>query len=145
MPGERVELTPVLEGLGTPRFLSAGDGTALARLSLPSLGAPLGRDAAVIILARAAAVAAASSALGQASDLLAGSAPRPVELSASFFRDPGAGPLTAEAQTLYRGRSSVVVDVKVRDEHPGLVATLVVTQLASRDRGAAAEPARRAS
>ena len=88
-------------------------------------------------MGKAAAIAAASTALGDAGRLRPDEALRAVELSVSLFRDAAAGVLTAEAETLFRGRSTVVVHVKVRDEQPGLVAALVVTQLA--------EPVRRAS
>lgn len=156
MAGEHVDLTPILKGLGAwpdtaassggaVPSLSAGDGKALARLHLPPFRPSLGGTDTVVSLVRVAAIAAASSALGQASDLVAGRMPRPLELSANFFREAGSGLLTAEAETRYCGRSTVIVDVKVRDEHPGLVAALVVTQLATRDQVAAAEPARRAS
>jgi hypothetical protein len=130
MSREPVDLTRVLDGLGSTAgdSLEAGDGKALARLRLPSLPAPLGSDAAVIMLGKAAAIAAASTALGQA-DLEPARAPRAVELSVNLFRGAAAGILTAEAETRFRGRSTVVVNVKVRDEHPGLVAALVVTQL----------------
>jgi hypothetical protein len=136
MPGERVDLTCVLDGLdastgGTaPRSVEACDGRALARLRLPDLRAPLGSDAAVIMLGKAAAIAAASTAGGPSGDLGLHRPPRAVELSVNLFRDAGAGVLTAEAETLFRGRTTIVVDVKVRDEGPGLVAALVVTQLA---------------
>jgi acyl-coenzyme A thioesterase PaaI-like protein len=142
MPGDRVDLTCVLDGLGAaaggaPRFVEARDGKALARLRLPGPHAPLDRGAAAIIVGKAAAIAAASTALGHAGHVRPDDALRAVELSVSLFRDAAAGVLTAEAETLFRGRSTVVVHVKVRDEQPGLVAALVVTQLA--------EPARRAS
>jgi hypothetical protein len=124
----------VLDGLGAaaedgaPRSVEASDGKALARLRFASLRAPLGSDTAVIMLGKAAAIAAASTAPGQA-DLELDRAPRALELSVNLFRNAAAGVLTAEAETRFRGRSTVVVDVKVRDEHPGLVAALVVTQL----------------
>jgi acyl-coenzyme A thioesterase PaaI-like protein len=143
MPGDRVDLTCVLDGLdaatvgGAPRFVEACDGRALARLRLPSLRPPLDSGATAILVGKAAAIAAASTALGDAGRLRPDEALRAVELSVSLFRDAAAGVLTAEAETLFRGRSTVVVHVKVRDEQPGLVAALVVTQLA--------EPVRRAS
>jgi acyl-coenzyme A thioesterase PaaI-like protein len=149
MSGERVDFTSVLDGLGVapdggvPRFVEAGDGKALARLHLRSPGNSLDSDVAAITLGKAAAIAAACTALGSrpASD----DAPRAVELSVHLFRDATAGVLSAEAETLFRGRSTVVVHVNVRDESPGLVAALVVTQLAGRSQVATAERARRAS
>ena len=117
--------------------MEARDGRALARLRLPSLRAPLDSGATAILVGKAAAIAAASTALGGAGRIVPDEALRAVELSVSLFRDATAGVLTAEAETLFRGRSTVVVHVKVRDEQPGLVAALVVTQLA--------EPVRRAS
>ena len=149
MPRERFDLTRVLEGLGFAagggRFVEAGDGRALVRLRLPSLRAPLDSGVAVITVGKAAATAAASTTLGDVGHLEPDAALRAVELSVSLFRDAAAGVLTAEAETLFRGRSTIVVHVKVRDEKPGLVAALVVTQLAARGQITTAEPARRAS
>ncbi len=152
MPGDRVDLThlldaagawpgaPVLDKTAAPRSLSAGAGKALARLPIDPAASPLGGPGAVVILAHAAATAAAASALADRADLAEAGAgawrpewtPRPVQLTVNLFRDAARGILTAEAETIYRGRSTLVVDVKVRDERPGLVAALVFTQLAPR-------------
>jgi acyl-coenzyme A thioesterase PaaI-like protein len=151
MSGKRVDFTSVLDTLGVamdsgvPRFVEAGDGKALARLHLRSPGNSLDSDVAAITLGKAAAVAAACTALGSGRPPASDDPPRAVELSVHLFRDATAGVLSAEAETLFRGRSTVVVHVKVRDENPGLVAALVVTQLAGRNQVATAEPARRAS
>jgi acyl-coenzyme A thioesterase PaaI-like protein len=151
MSSKRVDLFPVLDGLsaaiddGALHFVEARDGKALARLRVPSPRTSLDSSVAAIIVGKAAAVAAAGTAFGNHSPLGSGDAPRAVELSVNLFRDANAGVLSAEAETLFRGRSTAVVHVKVRDETPGLVAALVVTQLAARSEDATAEPARRAS
>jgi acyl-coenzyme A thioesterase PaaI-like protein len=127
------------------RCLRADGGRALAQLELRAGRLPLPGPAAIVTLASAAVLAATTSALApDAVDL--DRRPVTTQVSVNLFRHADAGTLTAEAETIYRGRSTVIVDVKVRDEAHGLVATLVFTQLAPRDpAGAHAAPARLAS
>ncbi len=110
--------------------LEAHDGKALARLQVHSDLPPLAASGAVLTLGNAAAFAAGTSAL----DRTGAAAPERLlmllQLSVNLFRQAGRGTLTAEAETIYRGRSTLIVDVKVRDDQTRLVAALVVTQLA---------------
>ena len=108
------------------RLLSAEGGKALLQRTLDPGLSPSAAPGAIITLGNAAAVAAGTSALDPAS----GHLPLTTQVSVNLFREASRGTLTAEAATIYRGRSTLVVDVKVRDERQCLVATLVVTQLA---------------
>ena len=113
------------------RCLHADGGRALAQLDLRADRLPLPGPAAVVTLASAAALAATTSTLTpEAVDV--DRRPVTTQLSVNMFREADGGTLTAEAETIYRGRSTVIVDVTVRDAARGLVATLVFTQLAPR-------------
>ena len=109
------------------RLLSAEDGKARLQRTLDAGLSPWAAPGAIITLGNAAAAAAGTSALDAPA---AEHPPLTTQLSVSLFREASRGILTAEAATIYRGRSTLVVDVKVRDEQQCLVATLVVTQLA---------------
>jgi len=136
--GERVDSTLVLE---------VGGGRARARLWMPAALPPLAASGAVIAVANAAALAAGTSALQHPDVVAADPLLQPVQLSVNLFRAARPGALTADAETIFHGRSTLIVDVKVRDEHASLVATLVITQLAPRAGAARLDgaPARLAS
>jgi hypothetical protein len=125
------------DGDGT-RFLRVHDGKALAQRTLHPGLSPWSAPGAIITLANVAAAAAGTSALTPTAFPAPGVVPLTVQLSVNLFREASRGTLTAEAEIIYRGRSTLIVDVKVRDEQQSLVATLVVIQLAPR---AAAGPA----
>jgi hypothetical protein len=135
---DRVDSTHILE---------MGDGRARARLRVSGPLPPLAASNAVITVAHAAALAAGSSAVPPTGDGGASPLLQPVQLSVNLFRETRPGTLTAEAQTTFQSRNTLIVDVKVRDEHARLVATLAVTQLVPRAAAAGLEdtPARLAS
>jgi acyl-coenzyme A thioesterase PaaI-like protein len=125
------ERTESIDSDGT-RLLRVQDGKALAQRTLHPGLSPGAAPGAIITLANAAAAAAGTSALTPVASPASGVVPVTMQLSVNLFREASRGILTAEAETIYRGRSTLIVDVKVRDEQRSLVATLVVTQLAPR-------------
>ncbi len=127
------------------RLLSASNGRALAQLRVtPELLPPTTDAAAIIALGNATALAASASALDPSGELDPTGFPQTVQLSVNLFRGTGQGTITAEAQLTYRTRTTLIVEVKVRNEERQLIASLAVTQLTSRPAGAEA-PLRRAS
>jgi len=111
------------------RVVAVDAGKAAARLE-PDPAGPASAPA-IVTLAHAAALAAGASVLGarpgHALDHL-----QTVQLSVDLFRPDSRGALVAEAEVTYRGRSTLVVAVRVHDADRRLVAALVATQLATR-------------
>jgi uncharacterized protein (TIGR00369 family) len=136
------ERTESIDRDGT-RLLRVRDGKALAQRNLHPGLSPWSAPGAIITLANVAAAAAGTSALSPTALPASGVVPLTVQLSVNLFREASRGTLTAEAETIYRGRSTLIVDVKIRDEQQSLVATLVVTQLAPRPAAGLAQDARR--
>jgi len=58
--------------------------------------------------------------------------PLTVQLSANLIRNAGGGRLVAEALPLHKGRTTVVVQSTVKDEHGRLLATVIATQIVPR-------------
>jgi acyl-coenzyme A thioesterase PaaI-like protein len=112
---------------GGARLIAVDGGRAAARLDGDPDHARPADAPAIIALAHTAALAAAASALG--GDVVSPSI-QTTQLSADLFHTDARGPLVAEAELTYRGRSTLVVDVRVRDRDDRLVASLVATQLA---------------
>ena len=56
--------------------------------------------------------------------------PPTLQLSVNLIRNTSRGTLTAEAQIVHRGRTTLVVEVSVFDGQRRLIAKLVATQLA---------------
>ncbi|PYM47705.1 MAG: hypothetical protein DME14_14250 [Candidatus Rokuibacteriota bacterium] len=56
--------------------------------------------------------------------------PLTLQLSVNRIRNASRGTLTAEAQIVHRGRTTLVVEVSVFDGQRRLIAKLVATQLA---------------
>jgi len=54
-----------------------------------------------------------------------------LQISANLIRNTNRGVLRAEAEVIQRGRTTLVVEAKVRDEPGKLIASLRVTQLVS--------------
>lgn len=127
---ELPDLTAWLRTDGPPaRLVAVGDGRARAELRIESAHPPLPADSgAVLALGQAAALAAGASALEPVSGTRA--LPRTIQMTLDLFQPSCAGTLTAEAEVGFRTRTSLIVDVKVRDERRKLVAALAVTQLA---------------
>jgi acyl-coenzyme A thioesterase PaaI-like protein len=134
---ELPDLTAWLRVDGPPaRLVAAGDGRARAELRIGSAHPPVPADSgAVLALGQAAAIAAGASALEPVAGARA--VPRTIQMTLDLFQPSCAGTLTAEAEVGFRTGTSLIVDVKVRDERRKLVAALAVTQLAPEPRAGA--------
>ena len=121
----------MIEAHGT-RFLSAGQGRAVAQLAFkPELTQLTGlfHAGAIIALADETATTAAMWKINPTGELDANLFPLTLQLSVNLIRNAGRGVLTAEAQLVHRGRTTLVVDVRVTDDESRLVAVLVATLL----------------
>ena len=56
--------------------------------------------------------------------------PLTLQLSVNLIRNTDRGVLTAEAEIVHRGRTTLIVDVRVTDDQGKLVAKLTATLLA---------------
>jgi len=115
------------------RFISAGEGKARAELAFkPELTQLTGRfhAGAIIAFADETATAAAMWEANPTGELKPELFPLTIQLSVNLVGNAGQGTLTAEAEIIHRGRTTLVVEVKVRDERGKLIATLVATQIA---------------
>lgn len=122
----------MIESHGT-RFLSAGEGRAVAELDFkPTLTQPTGlfHAAAIIALADETATAASMWELNPTGEFRPELFPLTLQLSANLIGNTNRGTLRAEARIIHRGRTTLVVEVQVRDEQGTLIAALVATQLA---------------
>jgi uncharacterized protein (TIGR00369 family) len=63
-------------------------------------------------------------------DFRPGQFPLTPQLSVNLIRNANRGTLVAEAEIVHRRRTTLVVDVRVSDEHRRLTATLTATLLA---------------
>ena len=128
-------------GLHGTRFLRVGQGPTVAELSFkPELTQLTGlfHAGAIMALADEAATAAAMWETNPSGEFRPELFPLTVQFSVNLIRNTNRGTLTAEAEVVHRGRTTIVVDVKVRDEDKRLVAKAVATLLAPR--GATPEP-----
>lgn len=117
------------------RFLSAGEGRAVAELDFkPELTQLTGlfHAGAIIAFADETATAASLWELNPTEEFTPELFPLTLQLSVNLIRNTNRGTLRAEAQIIHRGRTTLVVEVKVRDDQGKLIATLVATQLAPR-------------
>jgi 1,4-dihydroxy-2-naphthoyl-CoA hydrolase len=115
------------------RFLSAGQGRASAQLDFkPELAQLTGlfHAGAIIALADETATAAAMWETNPTGDFRPELFPLTVQMSANLIRNTNRGTLLAEAEVVHRGRTTLVVDVRVSDEQQRLVAKFVATLLA---------------
>ena len=115
------------------RFISAGEGKARSELTFkPELMQLTGRfhAGAIIAFADETATAASMWEANPSGELKPELFPLTIQLSANLVGNAGQGTLTAEAEIIHRGRTTLVVEVKVRDDRGKLIATLVATQLA---------------
>ena len=122
----------MIESHGT-RFVSAGQGRAVAELDFkPSLSQLTGRfhAGAIVALADETATAAAMWETNPTDVLRPELFPLSIQLSVNLIRNTRTGTLRAEAEVVHRGRTTLVIEVKVRDDQDKLVATFVATQLA---------------
>jgi uncharacterized protein (TIGR00369 family) len=122
----------MIEAHGT-QFITAGEGRAVAQLAFtPALSQLTGlfHAGAIIALADETATAAAMWETNPTGELTPELFPLTLQLSVNLLRNTNRGTLTAEAQIVHRGRTTIVVEVKVRDEQSRLIAALVATLLA---------------
>ena len=56
--------------------------------------------------------------------------PLTLQLSVNLIRNTNRGTLTAEAQVLHRGRTTIVVEVMITDDQQRLIASMMATLLA---------------
>jgi acyl-coenzyme A thioesterase PaaI-like protein len=55
--------------------------------------------------------------------------PLSIQVSTNLIRNTGSGALTADAELVHRGRSTIVADVRVTDDQSRLIAKAAVTLL----------------
>jgi uncharacterized protein (TIGR00369 family) len=124
-------LGTMIESHGT-RFISAGEGRAKTQLAFkPSLTQLTGlfHAGAIIALADETATAAAMWETSPTTELRPELFPLTLQLSVNLLRNTNQGTLTAEAEVVHRGRTTFVVDVRVRDEQQRLIAKVTATLL----------------
>jgi len=122
----------MIGGHGT-RFVSAGEGRAVARLDFkPELTQLTGlfHAGAIIALADETATAAAMWETNPTGEFRPELFPLTLQMSANLIRNTNRGTLVAEAEIVHRGRRTMVVDVRVSDERQRLIAKFVATLLA---------------
>jgi uncharacterized protein (TIGR00369 family) len=122
----------MIEAHGT-HFISAGQGRAVAQLDFkPALTQLTGlfHAGAIIALADETATAAAMWETNPTGELRPELFPLTLQLSVNLLRNTNRGTLTAEALVVHRGRTTIVVEVKVTDAQSRLIAALVATLLA---------------
>src|SRR5262245_2754591 len=121
----------MIENHGT-RFLSAGEGRARTQLAFkPSLTQLTGlfHAGAIIALADETATAAAMWETNPTGELRPELFPLTLQLSINLIRNTNQGTLTAEAEIIHRGRTTLVTDVQVTDDRGKLIAKLTATLL----------------
>lgn len=122
----------MIENHGT-RFLAAGEGRARAQLAFkPTLTQLTGlfHAGAIIALADETATAAAMWETNPTAELRPELFPLTLQLSVNLIRNTNQGVLAAEAEIMHRGRTTLVVDVRVLDDQGKLIAKLTATLLA---------------
>lgn len=122
----------MVESHGT-RFLTAGHGRAVAQLDFkPSLTQLTGafHAGAIVAFADETATAAAMWETNPSGEFRPELFPLTIQLSVNLIRNTNRGTLTAEAEIVHRGRTTIVVEVQVFDAERRLVAKLVATLLA---------------
>jgi uncharacterized protein (TIGR00369 family) len=121
----------MIESHGT-RFLSAGEGRARTQLTfkkdLTQLTG-LFHAGAIIALADETATAAAMWETNPSGEFSPELFPLTLQLSVNLMRNTNQGTLTAEAEIIHRGRTTLVTDVRVSDEQGKLIARLTATLL----------------
>jgi uncharacterized protein (TIGR00369 family) len=122
----------MIEEHGT-RFIRAGHGTAVAQLDFkPDLTQLTGvfHAGAIMALADETATAAAMWETNPSGDFRPELFPLTLQFSVNLIRNTNRGTLTAEAEIVHRGRTTMVVDVRVLDGEQRLLAKAVATLLA---------------
>lgn len=121
----------LIEAHGT-EFLRAGEGHALARLAFkPGLTQLTGlfHAGAIVALADETATVAAMWEINPTADFRPERFPLTLQLSVNLIRNTNRGVITAEANIVHRGRTTMVIEVKVHDDQSRLLATVVATAL----------------
>lgn len=114
------------------RCLSAGEGRAVSELPFkPELSQLTGlfHAGAIIAFADETATAASMWETNPTGEFKPELFPLTLQISANLVRNTNRGLLRAEAEIIHRGRTTLIVEVKVRDELGKLIASLVATQL----------------
>ncbi|HEY7491847.1 MAG TPA: PaaI family thioesterase [Candidatus Tectomicrobia bacterium] len=122
----------MIDAHGT-HFITAGQGRAVAQLDFkPELSQLTGlfHAGAIIALADETATAAAMWETNASGEFKPELFPLTLQLSVNLLRNTNRGTLTAEARMVHRGRTTLVVEVKVTDDQKRLIAALVATLLA---------------
>ncbi len=130
----------MIESHGT-RFIQAGQGRAVVQLDFkPELTQLTGlfHAGAIMALADEAATAAALWETNPSGELTPELFPLTLQFSVNLIRNTNRGTLTAEAEVVHHGRTTLVVDVRVLDGEKRLLAKAVATLLAPS--GAARKP-----
>lgn len=122
----------MIENHGT-HFLSAGEGKAQSQLAFkPSLTQLTGlfHAGAIIALADETATAAAMWETNPTGEFRPELFPLTLQLSVNLIRNTNKGTLTAAAEVIHRGRTTLVIEVHVTEEQEKLVAKVTATLLA---------------
>jgi uncharacterized protein (TIGR00369 family) len=113
-------------------MLHAGEGRAHGRLSFkPHLRQLTGlfHAGAIMTLADTTATAAAMWDVNPGGELRPELFPLSIQVSTNLIRNTDSGALSAEAELVHRGRSTIVADVRVLDDQSRLIAKATVTLL----------------
>lgn len=120
------------------RFLRVGEGRAEAELDFrPELTQLTGlvHAGAIMALADETATAAAMWELNPSGVFDPARFPLTIQFSANLIGNQGSGKLVATAEILHRGRTTLVVEVRVHSGEGRLLARAVATQLVPAPRG----------
>jgi 1,4-dihydroxy-2-naphthoyl-CoA hydrolase len=113
-------------------MLDAGDGRARGRLNFkPHLRQLTGlfHAGAIMGLADTTATAAAMWEVNPDGEFRPELFPLSIQVSTNLIRNIDRGALTAEAELVHRGKSTMVADVRVTDDQSRLIAKATVTLL----------------
>ncbi|HTQ24826.1 MAG TPA: PaaI family thioesterase [Candidatus Binataceae bacterium] len=113
-------------------MLHAGEGCARGRLEFkPDLRQLTGlfHAGAIMALADTTATAAAMWEVNPGGEFRPELFPLSIQVSSNLIRNTDRGALTAEAELVHRGRSTIVADVRVLDDQSRLIAKATVTLL----------------
>jgi 1,4-dihydroxy-2-naphthoyl-CoA hydrolase len=117
-------------------MLHAGEGRARGRVEFkPHLRQLTGLFHAGVIIGLADTTATAAAMWEVNSDVEPDSEFRPelfplsIQVSTNLIRNTGRGALTADAELVHRGKSTIVADVRVTDDQSRLIAKVIITLL----------------